>query len=288
MGVVGIRKRPSVRFTELLLLCAIVAIACASCALDGLLHSSVKLDEYKLSTEVVPDSLRTQVEFYSGSELLYGFYVKQPDSNRVQPHPIVIMHHGHEQHLGRYWNRVELFFKAGFDVFIYDYRGYGRSTGVSTEQSLATDAAAALRYVGSRSITDTLLITHYGHSFGSFNALYSASELHRARSVIVESAFADADVLVRSATLLDVPARYLLEGSYNNLNAIKRITVPVLIIHGTADVFVDYEKNARALYSSANNPKVLIPVAGAGHNNVPQVMGERQYIDLITVFVRGL
>lgn len=263
------------------------AILCTSCKLDGFLYDATTLDHYSLSNTVIHDTLRTEVELASGAEKIYGIYAKQPDTNRVAPHPIIVYHHGNQGNIESYWPRVELLYRAGFDVFIYDYRGYGKSSGSSTEQGLAMDARAALQYVMGRPTTDTNVITHYGFSLGGVNALYSASELHGARSVIVESVFASGEALVQSGTLLNVPGGYLLKGTYSNVEAVSRINAPLLILHGTSDTFINFEKNASVLYNAAKNPKILIPVTGANHEDLPSVLGEQQYIDLITVFVRG-
>jgi fermentation-respiration switch protein FrsA (DUF1100 family) len=181
---------------------------------------------------------------------------------------------------------VELLYKAGFDVFIYDYRGFGMSTGTSSEASLAADARAALAWLRTQDL-DTSLIVDYGYSLGGVPATDLAVNAHRPHALILEAAFASGDALVQSGTLLQIPSSYVLEGSFINVERIARNTRPLLILHGTNDTFIGYARHAQALYDAAPNPKTLYPVVGAGHDNIPSTMGTQQYIDIITAFIKG-
>lgn len=270
-----------------LLLSIAVCLIATSCTMDSFLFNSEPLTEYVLGTSIIPDTSRVEVALRSDGETIYGYFVKQTDSLRVKPHPTIIYHHGNRDHLQYYWDRVELLYQAGFDVFIYDYRGFGKSTGTSSEQGLRADARAALSYVMGRADVDTTQIVHYGFSLGGFPALYSASELHSAKALITESIFASGETLVQSGTLLNVPGSYLLEGAFDNTVPMQKRTCPVLIIHGTNDTFIGVDANGQRLYDVARQPRTFVRIEGADHNNVPYVYGTQNYIDLITTFIRG-
>jgi len=255
--------------------------------MDGFLFNADPLAEYTLSGAIIPDTSRIEVSMASDGETIYGYYVRQPDSMRVNPHPVIIYHHGNKDNLQLYWERIELLYTAGFDVFIYDYRGYGKSTGTSSESTLRTDARAALTYVLSRKDVDSTQIVHYGFSLGGFPALYSATALHKPKALITESVFASGEALVQSGTLLNIPGSYLLEGTFDNLAPIQQRTCPVLLLHGTSDAFIRLETNGQRLYDVARQPKTFIQVNGAAHDNVPNTMGTQEYIDRITAFIRG-
>lgn len=264
-----------------------MSIVISSCTLDSMLFNPEPLAEYSLSGAVIPDTSRVELALSSEGETIYGYFVRQPDSMRVSPHPTIIYHHGSRQNLEYYWDRVELLYQAGFDVFIYDYRGFGKSTGKSSESSMQADARVALNYVHSRKDVDSTQIVHYGFSLGGFPALYSATVLHRPKALITEGIFASGETLVQSGTLLNVPGGYVLDGTYNNLLAMQQRECPVLILHGTVDTFIDVDKNGQRLYDVARQAKTFIRVHGAGHSNVPTTMGTQQYVDLITAFIRG-
>ncbi|HLP27434.1 MAG TPA: alpha/beta hydrolase [Candidatus Didemnitutus sp.] len=270
-----------------LLLTLAASLLLASCTMDSFMFNAEPLTEYRLSTAVIPDTSRVEVAIQSEGETIYGYFVRQTDSLRVKPHPTIIYHHGNRDHLQLYWDRVELLYQAGFDVFIYDYRGFGKSTGTSSEQGLKADARAVLTYVLGRKDVDSTQIVHYGFSLGGFPALYSATELHAPKALITESIFASGETLVQSGTLLNVPGSYLLEGAFDNTVPMQRRSCPVLLIHGTKDTFISVESNGQRLYDLARQPKTFVRIEGADHTDVPNVYGTQNYIDLITTFIRG-
>ena len=268
---------------------ALVAIALllGSCSLDGFLFNSQVLEAYDLSTDVIAVEYREAVLLTSGSETLHGYYCRQPDSLRVEPHPVIVYHHGNYDHLQYYWPRVEYLYQCGFDVFIYDYRGYGMSTGKSTdEESLKADALAALNYVRERTDVDTTQIVHYGFSLGGVPALWAATR-HKSAGVITESIFASGEALVQTGTVLNIPGGYLLRDGYRNIDRIAEVDTKLLMFHGKDDIFVPLAVHGEALYRAAKNPKTIIRVEGAGHEGVPAGLGISNYRDLISAFVRG-
>lgn len=270
-----------------LLLIAICSAVLGGCSMDSFLFNTLPLESYDLSTAIIPVDHRQQVTLRSGNETLYGFYVRQPDSLRIEPHPTVLYHHGNKHHLQHYWDRVELLYRAGFDVFIYDYRGFGMSTGTSSEDGLRADAEAALNYLRSRADVDTLQIVDYGYSLGGYPCLYTATTLHQPKAVITESIFASSQDLIQSGTLLDIPGGYLMEGSFDNASQIGNVRAPLLMLHGTADTFIGIERHGEPLFRRAPQPKIFRRIEGAGHDNIPATMGNDLYIELITTFIRG-
>ena len=266
-------------------------LACAvllnSCTMDSFLYNNLALSEYNLSTAIVPASQVEAVTLKSGSETLYGFYVKQPDSMRVEPHQVILYSHGNKENMEAYWERVELLYQAGFDVFIYDYRGYGMSTGSSSEEGLHEDATAALNYLRSRSDVDTTQIVDYGFSLGGVPTMYLAAFQHKPRCVITEAIFASSEALVRTGTLLDVPGNYLMKGKYDNVANSRIRTAPLLMIHGTGDTFVPFDPHGKEIYAAANQPKRLDTISGAEHSGIPSTLGTKAYIELIRTFIKG-
>jgi len=258
-----------------------------SCSLDSFMYNEQRLDAYVVSDSVIPSANREEVVFDSEGNRLYGFYIRQPDSLRIEPHHTIIYNHGNKDHITYYWTRVEYLYRAGFDVFVYDYRGFGRSEGVSSLAGLQADARAAWNYVASRPDVDSTLIVPYGFSLGGVPALMQASIIGKPHVLILESAFASTKVLLQSATVLDIPQSYLTRDEIDNLARISEISCPVLILHGDADAFIDIKASGQALYDAAKNPKAFVVVQGAGHEDVPTGLGTQAYIDRIMTFIRG-
>ena len=249
--------------------------------LDSSLFNNDPLMAYNLRTTVIPESSMTQIVLTSQEKKIYGYMVKS--SSAGEPN-IILYNHGNRDHLQYYWDRVELFYTMGFNVFIYDYQGYGMSEGEPSEAGVYSDATAAYAYVRSQGFADSS-ITVYGFSLGGAPAIHLAASVFTPRRLITESAFASASTLTKSATLLDLPSSYVMKGEYKNDEKIKNVHVPVMILHGVNDTFIDMEKNGKVLYANANDPKRFLAVAGADHSEVPAKMGEAVYVKTIKDFV---
>ena len=250
--------------------------------LDSSLFNNKSLTSYHLSTAVIPESLRTQVVLTSQGKKIYGYFVKSPN---VSEKNVILYNHGNRDHLQFYWDRVELFYKMGFSVFIYDYQGYGMSEGEPSEEAVYSDATAAYEYLRTSQGYGNGQITVYGFSLGGAAATYLASSVFTPKRFILEAAFASASALTQSGTLLDFPSTYFMKGEYNNAERIKNITAPVLIIHGVDDKFIDMEKNGKVLFRNANDPKTFIAVPGADHSQIPAKMGEALYCSTVKDFI---
>lgn len=250
--------------------------------LDSNLFNNTELTSYNLSTAIIPDSMRTEIILNSQGKKVYGYFVQSMNSSEKN---IILYNHGNRDHLQFYWDRVELFYKMGFNVFIYDYQGYGKSEGEPSEAGVYSDAIAAYQYVQSRGFGDGQIIV-YGFSLGGAPATHLASTVFTPRRLILEAAFASASALTQSGTLLDLPSSFFMKGTYNNAEKIRNVTAPVLILHGVDDKFIDMEKNGKLLFSNANDPKSFIAVPGADHSQVPWKMGEGLYIDTVKSFIK--
>jgi fermentation-respiration switch protein FrsA (DUF1100 family) len=249
---------------------------------DSFLFNQKKLSSYSLSTTVIPETSRTQVTLVSQGKNIYGYFVR---SNGAHSAVTVLYNHGNRDHLQYYWDRVELLYKMGFNVFIYDYEGFGMSDGESTESAIYSDAQAALQYICSRNDVNTSKIVLYGFSLGCVAAVNLASTSFPPLALVLESPFASTTNLLQSGTLLDIPSSFVMRGEYNNAEKIKRVHAPLLLLHGENDTFIDIDKNSQVIYDNANKPKVFIRVPGANHSDIPEIMGEQKYISTISNFI---
>ncbi len=250
--------------------------------LDASLFNSAPLKSYSLSTAVIPESLRTQVVLTSQGKKIYGYFIRSSDPNQKN---VVLYSHGNRDHLQFYWDRAEHFYSMGFNVFIYDYQGYGMSEGEPTEEAIYSDATAAYQFLRNSMGYADGQITAYGFSLGGAPTTYLAANVFTPRRVILEAAFASASSLSQSGTLLDLPGTFVMKGEYNNAERIKSVTSPLLIIHGTDDTFIDMEKNGKVIFQNANDPKTFIAVPGADHSTIPSTMGIAVYRQTVKDFI---
>jgi fermentation-respiration switch protein FrsA (DUF1100 family) len=105
------------------------------------------------------------------------------------------------------------------------------------------------------------------------------------RCLISESPFASANSLTQGSIALDIPARWLTEGKFDNGEQIKLINTPFLLIHGAKDDFVRWRDNGRVVYDNAPDPKKLLLVEQGNHNDIPAVMGDSVYVARLKAWI---
>lgn len=172
----------------------------------------------------------------------------------------------------------------GFSVLLFDYRGYGDNPGAPTEEGLAIDARAARRYVLSRGDVDARRLVYFGESLGSGVAVRLAVE-HPPSAVILRSPFTSlVDVGRHHYPIL--PVRWLLRDRYASLDRITRIGSPLLVIAGSNDTIIPVFLSRR-LFETAQEPKRLVIIEGADHNDEVLFAGP-EVVGAVTSFLRGL
>ncbi len=167
---------------------------------------------------------------------------------------------------------------AGFNVFAYDYRGYGTSEGNASEENSYEDAETAYNYLtNDLKIAPEKIIIH-GRSLGAAVSINLASR-KACGALIAESAFVSA---------FRVLTRYPVYpfDKFQNLDKIKRVKCPVLFIHGKKDEIIPFWHGEK-LFAEANEPKFSLWLDEAGHNDVFGT-GRQAYLQAIRDFARNL
>lgn len=258
-------------------------LTASACSLDGYLFNERALERYTLSNAVIPDSLRTEGEWQVGTDRVAWVLARRPGS---APRLSMLYCHGNKDHIEEYWSRVEAYWSAGFDVLIFDYRGFGRSTGTSSEATMRADGEAALAFLRARGVTDSSLVVA-GFSLGGVCAVHLASRIVTPRALIVESAFTNSEALVRSGTVLDVPGRWLLKDPFDNLAAMPAVRTPTLLLHGDGDTFIPFAFGETLFAASRAPTKRFVRIRGADHTDIPTVLGAARYGQLYHDFARS-
>lgn len=185
----------------------------------------------------------------------------------------VVHFHGNAQNLSAHVAFVDWLTRYGYEVFTFDYRGYGQSGGSPSRQGIHADAMAALDYVAER--TDPARIVVFGQSLGAAIALdaVTSDSAPRVAAVVLDSGFASYRGIARDK-LKQVPlvsalrsplAVTLVSEPSSPVEAISHLhDTPVLIVHGTEDPVVPYS-HAQQLYEAAHEPKTLWTVEGGRH-----------------------
>jgi len=193
---------------------------------------------------------------------------------------VVLFCHGNAGNISHRLDSIRLFHELGLSVLIFDYRGYGQSTGKLTEKGTYQDADAAWNYlVQQRGIPPEAIIL-FGRSLGA-SIVSDLAARQVAAAVILESAFTSVpDVAAQLYPWL--PVRWLRRYQYDTRKNLANIHSPVLIIHSRDDEIIPYV-NGERLFAAANEPRQFLELRG-GHNDGFMVSGS-DYIHALDSFI---
>jgi fermentation-respiration switch protein FrsA (DUF1100 family) len=234
--------------------------------MDGFFFANTPLDAYALDSDVIPAE-RLELVSFDGSDgvTLYGVWAHQD----AQDAPIHLYFHGNADHIDAYMDKVETYWSMGYEVFVFDYRGFGMSTGSPTHDGVLDDGLAAVDYVTTASGVPVGEIAFHGLSLGGFVAVHTAGAVSP-KVLITEDMFATGGKLMGDGSGLDLPQGWMLADEWDNLAAAAEVQVPYLVIHGDSDTYIQ-PSHAEAVYAAANDPKKLWLVPGADHAEADEV-----------------
>lgn len=179
--------------------------------------------------------------------------------------PVVLFCHGNTGNISGREPMLSIFSELGVGVFIFDYRGYGKSEGKPFEEGTYQDAMAAWSFLSEikKIPADNILL--FGRSLGAGVVTHLAAKLRiKPKGVVLMSPFTTLPDAGQSVYPF-LPIRWLSKYHYPNVKNIKKIDIPLLIFHSKGDEMVPYSQG-RALYRAANSPKKFVDVQG-GHND---------------------
>jgi alpha-beta hydrolase superfamily lysophospholipase len=187
-------------------------------------------------------------------------------ADKTRPAPVTVLYaHGNAGHVQRFAPAAAHIASLGFDVLLYDYRGYGRSGGESEdEKTLFADGRAALEYLVQSRGVPADSIAHYGYSLGSaVSAELSVSDPCRAVVLVAPLASISAQVAAMYPWL-PKPFHALTRSRFDTVGKINRARCPVMVVHGDRDEIISVEQG-RAVHAAAREPKQLMIISGATH-----------------------
>jgi hypothetical protein len=225
---------------------------------------------------------------------LAGWYVPA----KGKPLGTVIHFHGNAQNMSAHFTHVAWLPAAGFNVFVFDYRGYGQSEGRPDRKGLYLDSAAALRYIGERKDIEQDKLLVFGQSLGGANAVAALArdDAPRVRAVVLDSPFysyrsivRDKIALIPVLSLLRWPLSYLVIGNaYSPGRSIGKLhDTPILFIHGTSDDVVPYHHSVD-LYNQTKAPKGFWTVENGEHTDSMIRTNNAYRIALVEFFKKSL
>ena len=211
-------------------------------------------------------------------EELDGWFVPAGEERAV-----LLFLHGNAGNISHRLESLRIFHELGLSVLIFDYRGYGRSTGRPSEQGTHQDARAAWRPLVDERGVPAERVLLFGRSLGGAVATRLAVE-HPPRGLILESTFRSVPDLAAELYRF-LPVRMLARIAYPVEDMLPAVHAPVLVIHSRGDEIIPFH-HGQALHAAANPPKELLELDG-GHNPA-FLVSEPRYVAGLRAFLDRL
>jgi hypothetical protein len=208
-------------------------------------------------------------------ERLHGWWVPHPNARGT-----LLFSHGNAGNVSYRLDSLRLFHRLRLNVLIYDYRGYGRSTGRPSEHGLYRDGEAARRWLTEKAGVDAGELVLFGRSMGAAVAARLATG-HRAACVVAESAFTS--VPGRAAEIYWwLPVRWLVHIRMNTRRSIADADLPVLVVHSRDDEIVPFSHGRRLLEAAGQRGELL---EISGDHNTGFLQSAERYVDGLDRFL---
>jgi fermentation-respiration switch protein FrsA (DUF1100 family) len=174
--------------------------------------------------------------------------------------PLFLMFLGNGDNLGILAPRLREMSEDGSGVLAVGYRGYSGSTGSPSEIGLTQDAEAAYRFAASLVLPQRIVL--FGYSLGSGVAVPLATR-RQVAGLVLFAPFASA-VAIAAKDFPFIPVRLLMNDQFRSIEAIGKVKVPILMVHGERDPVVPIA-SGRELYAAAPDPRRFVALPEADH-----------------------
>ena len=224
------------------------------------------------------------VYFYTADNIkLHGWFIPSENNNFT-----ILYCHGNAGNISWRLDIVRILHQAGWSVFIFDWRGYGKSEGSPSETGLYKDTEAAYNYLVNIKKIPPFKIILYGRSLGSVPAIKLASQLKEGYLIIEGGFSCGVDV---AKTILPFLPKFLLKMlmgvKFEASNYIKKTSIPKLIIHSKDDEVIPF-RLGKILFEQALPPKEFYCTSGTHNsaifsNSQQHILKIKKFIDKYSI-----
>ena len=196
---------------------------------------------------------------------LHGWFLPAKNKTPRTAKATVVFSHGNAGSISYHLGFCTWLAEAGYNVLLYDYRGFGKSGGSVDRRGMIDDVKAAFAYVRSRDDIDTSRLISYGHSLGGAQSVTALGEsmVKGLRAVVIDGAFASYQTM--ASVFGGQLGASLVTDELSPKDYVKKLSpIPLLVVHGTKDEVVPISQG-KQLYESAGRPKTLFEVKSGRH-----------------------
>lgn len=213
----------------------------------------------------------------SDNKRLNGWFIPVENARST-----VIFCHGNAGNLSHRLEKIMILHSLGVNVFIFDYRGYGKSEGFPSESGFYKDADAAFDYLVKERKEPQGRIILYGESIGGAVAIDLAGRI-KPKALITEETFSS----IKDMITISIPfiPYFFLSSRFDSVSKIKKLTCPKLIIHSVNDEVIPFSMGQK-LFGAAIPPKEFLEIKGS--HNTAFLDSKEQFRQGIKSFLDGL
>lgn len=198
---------------------------------------------------------------------LHGWFIPSVVKNKPSK-GVIIYSHGNTGSMHSHFGFSYWLSHAGFDLFMYDYRGYGNSQGKPSRKGIVEDAQAALTYALQRKDWKNKSLIAFGHSLGATKNMAALAQMKynsRIKCCVAWAGFASYVQIAQD--LAGNFAKEVTSDEYAVRDCVNKIApIPLLIVHGKKDKVIPFF-HAQMIFEQAKKPKQLYLFENCGHND---------------------
>lgn len=233
-------------------------------------------DLFFFRPEILPINFKYRYEFpfdevnfdMEDGGKINGLHFKVPNSKGV-----VFYFKGNSRSVKGWAKFARDFVSKGYDFFMVDYRGFGKSSGKRTEATLYSDGQHVYKWLSKQYKEKDIII--YGRSLGSGIATRIAS-WNDPRMLILDSPYYSFLYQIKRYGFI-LPLKWLLRYQIRADHFIKTVNAPVFILHGNKDRLIPHKQSVM-LQALVPNRCELYTIEGAHHNNLPDFAAYHDYL----------
>jgi len=195
-----------------------------------------------------------------------------PDTSA--PKGLVLYYHGNMNNIGHYADYIDVFLQHGYEVWMGDYPGYGKTTGTRNEEKMYEQSRIIYTMAASVYRSDSIII--YGKSLGTGIATYVAS-YGEAKALVLETPYYNIPSLFGHYAFI-YPVTAMSNYKIPTFEYIQEVNYPIIIFHGTGDDVIPY-KNAKRLEPLLKQGDKFITIKNGGHNTLTGTLDYKNLLD---------
>ena len=208
---------------------------------------------------------------YQFSNNFEEVFIKTNDNTEINalhfklPNPkgVILFCHGNKGNLTRWGNKVSYFLNYNYEVLVFDYRNYGKSTGDFNEDKMYNDGLFAYSYLKQRYKEENIVV--YGFSLGGTFATRIASK-NKPKELILEAPFYNLKRALQCYS--KIAPTFLLRYKFRTDNDIPKVTSPITVFHGNDDRTTSFKQSKKLLELNRSTENKFVAIDGGTHHNI--------------------